>query len=70
METNCRYFPCHKGMTDEHYCNMCYCPLYLLECKGDYKLLQGGTKDCSNCMLPHTYEGQREIVIRLMEETW
>ena len=62
MEINCNEFPCHKDMTNEDFCSMCYCPLYMTECDGKYELLRDGMKDCSNCMLPHTEEGQEMII--------
>ena len=34
-------------------CMFCYCPLYSHECRGAYKILDNGTKDCSNCLIPH-----------------
>ncbi len=36
-------------------CLFCYCPLYTLgsRCGGNFKYLENGVKDCSNCLLPH-----------------
>lgn len=34
----------------------CWCPLYLLDCDGDF-VVNNGIKDCSNCSIPHTEEG-------------
>ncbi len=53
---NCEYFPCHKtDKPDAFSCQFCYCPLYLLgtKCGGNFKLLPGGIKDCSDCLIPH-----------------
>ena len=51
---NCKYFPCHKGLTDFN-CLFCYCPLYTLgsKCGGNFRYLENGVKDCSDCLLPH-----------------
>ena len=47
----CEFYPCHSIKGDFN-CLFCYCPLYLLDCKGKFKMI-GSTKDCSNCDLPH-----------------
>ncbi|MDR1729528.1 MAG: cysteine-rich small domain-containing protein [Prevotellaceae bacterium] len=52
----CEYFPCHKtDNPDEFNCLFCYCPLYMLGngCGGNFTCLPNGTKDCSDCILPH-----------------
>ena len=51
---DCKYFPCHKGLT-EFNCLFCYCPLYALgdKCGGNFRYTDKGIKDCTNCMLPH-----------------
>ena len=52
--TGCEYFPCHENGLENFSCLFCYCPLYHLEdCGGDYKILDNGTKDCTNCLIPH-----------------
>ncbi len=54
---DCEYFPCHKGLDKEKFnCMFCYCPLYMLgdKCGGNYKILAGGIKDCSDCVLCHS----------------
>ena len=56
----CEYFPCHKTRnTDTFNCLFCYCPLYALgeNCGGNYKYLENGIKDCSNCLVPHSPKG-------------
>lgn len=53
------YFPCHKTPDPESFnCLFCYCPLYALgrNCGGNYRYLQNGRKDCSECMIPHRKE--------------
>jgi Zn-finger protein len=52
----CEFFPCHKGADPENFnCLFCYCPLYVLgrDCGGNFRYLENGIKDCSNCLLPH-----------------
>lgn len=56
----CKYYPCHSNedgspMEDIN-CLFCYCPLYLMDCPGDYTITSTGLKDCSNCILPHEAE--------------
>lgn len=53
----CEYFPCHATENPEKFnCLFCYCPLYTLgeKCGGDFRYTDGGIKDCSNCLVPHT----------------
>ena len=55
----CEYFPCHKVTNEEQFnCLFCFCPLYMLkeECGGNFKYTNG-TKDCSDCLVPHTKGG-------------
>ena len=52
----CEYFPCHRTEHPEDFnCLFCYCPLYALgyKCGGNFKYLENGIKDCSQCLLPH-----------------
>lgn len=52
----CEYFPCHQIDENDYNnfnCLFCFCPLYHLDCKGDYTILDNGIKDCSNCLIPH-----------------
>ena len=56
--TACRYYPCHEGETELN-CLFCFCPLYALgsKCGGNFTFMADGTKDCSNCLLPHSAGG-------------
>ncbi len=63
---DCEFHPCHK--TDRINCLFCYCPLYFLDCGGNFKLTEHGIKDCSECLIPHGENGYDYIVRRLMEE--
>lgn len=67
--TECEYFPCHKTAKPERFnCLFCFCPLYLFEeCGGNYRVLESGVKDCTTCLIPHTYEGYDHILARLRE---
>ncbi|MGI6212504.1 MAG: cysteine-rich small domain-containing protein [Anaerovoracaceae bacterium] len=52
----CEFFPCHQTNDPENFnCLFCYCPLFALgdKCGGNYRFLENGFKDCSNCMFPH-----------------
>lgn len=62
--TECRYFPCHKGADEEDFnCLFCYCPLYLLgeKCGGDY-VIKNGVKSCINCTRPHDPANYEDII--------
>ena len=63
----CESFPCHKGLPEEDFnCLFCFCPLYALgsKCGGNYKLTIDGTKDCSNCLVPHKRDNYGYIMDR------
>lgn len=64
--TECEYYPCHQGLED-HNCLFCYCPLYRMDCKGNFQYFQG-IKDCSKCLVPHRPEGYEYITEKLLEE--
>ena len=56
QHTACEFFPCHKtGHPEDFNCLFCYCPLYTLgsKCGGNFRYMENGVKDCSNCLLPH-----------------
>lgn len=67
--TDCEYFPCHKTEKPEEFnCLLCFCPLYFFEeCGGNYRLLDSGVKDCTNCMIPHVPKGYDHILGKLKE---
>ena len=63
----CEFFPCHKGADPDNFnCLFCYCPLYALgrECGGNFRYLDNGIKDCTNCLLPHSRKSYSLIVSR------
>ena len=66
----CEYFPCHKTERPENFnCLFCYCPLYALgdRCGGNFHYIQGGIKDCSDCLFPHKRENYDKINARYGE---
>ena len=66
----CEYFPCHPEADPERFnCLFCYCPLYMLgrECGGNFKYLENGIKDCSDCTLPHRRESYGYIAGKFQE---
>lgn len=66
----CKYFPCHKVKNPENFnCKFCYCPLYLLECGGNYHM-KDDVKDCSQCLIPHTVKADDYVNRILMEQVF
>ena len=64
----CEYFPCHQLEDVEKFnCLFCYCPLYGkgIECGGNFKILENGVKDCSDCSFPHRKENFGKVVEKL-----
>ena len=55
VHRDCSFFPCHD-LEEWKSCLFCWCPLYLLDCGGDFTF-KNGIKDCSGCTIPHTGEG-------------
>ena len=62
--TSCEYYPCH-GIENQN-CLFCYCPLYNMECGGNY-IMRKGIKDCSACTIVHT-EGGYEYVQKMLKK--
>ena len=68
--TSCGYFPCHKVENDEDFnCMFCYCPLYALgdKCGGNFRYIEMGIKDCSQCLNPHSENGYQYINSKFFE---
>lgn len=66
QNTECPYFPCHKGVKKEEFnCLFCYCPLYALgrECGGNFAYLDSGIKSCMGCSKVHKSEQSYEHVM-------
>lgn len=68
---DCEFFPCHQTSDPERFnCLMCYCPLYFLDCGGNYTFTARGIKDCSACLYPHyNYDGVVQKLIQAGEQT-
>lgn len=66
---DCRYFPCHDTVPMADFnCLFCYCPLFAYaDCGGNYKVLESGVKDCSDCTRNHDKDSWKFIVGRLRE---
>lgn len=66
---SCEYFPCHKVVSDENFnCLFCFCPLYMLKdkCGGNF-IINGGIKDCSFCLIPHSPNGYDYIMEKMQD---
>lgn len=66
----CKYYPCHKGLTNLN-CMFCYCPFYTrAHCPGSpvYKEKDGRTvKVCTDCTFPHAPENYDRMMQLLRE---
>jgi Zn-finger protein len=62
----CKYYPCHNIKNVN--CLFCFCALYFLECNGNFKILDNGIKDCSECLIPHKEDNYDYIVEILKKE--
>ena len=70
QNTECEYFPCHKGIAAEDFnCLFCYCPLYALgkKCGGNCVYTEKGVKSCVNCAFPHRRENYDRVIARFSE---
>ncbi len=63
---NCEYYPCHKGSGHIN-CLFCFCPLYRLDCGGNYTYTKG-VKDCSNCLFPHVEQNYDKVIEKLVAD--
>ena len=63
--TDCKYFPCHKGL-DDFICLFCYCPLYEMKnCPGNKRYIEKNGKPlkvCTDCTFPHKPENYDKII--------
>lgn len=66
--TDCEYYPCHKGIENIN-CLFCYCPMYhLKDCPGNpaYKEKNDGQiKVCTNCTFPHEPDNYNTVIERI-----
>ena len=55
--------------TERINCLFCFCPLYKMECGGNFELILGKDgkeiKDCSNCIVPHSEKGYEYVIEKL-----
>nr|WP_297707753.1 cysteine-rich small domain-containing protein [uncultured Butyrivibrio sp.] len=66
----CEYYPCHKSDVDLN-CLFCYCPLYNLNCPGDYTIIEKGDKkikSCMDCTFPHNPDNYDTIMAILKKQ--
>ena len=65
---DCQFYPCHENCAELN-CLFCYCPLYALgdKCGGNFRYIEGGIKDCSNCLKTHG-PGGYEYVIKMFPQ--
>jgi Zn-finger protein len=68
VHQDCSFYPCHD-LDDWKSCLFCWCPLYLVDCGGDFKA-RNGIKDCSNCTIPHTKEGYEYVLEVVSREVY
>jgi len=70
QNTKCEYFPCHQLKEEDFNCLFCYCPLYALKdkCGGNPQFLEDGTKDCSDCVLPHYKEKGFDFIMNRIQD--
>jgi Zn-finger protein len=61
----CEFYPCHTIHNDEMNCKFCYCPLFPLNCGGEFIILSNGVKDCSGCSYPHEKSNHDELLRKL-----
>ena len=67
---DCEYFPCHETEHPEDFnCLFCYCPLYTLgdKCGGNFKFLENGVKDCSECLCAHSRDAYDRVMSKWNE---
>ena len=65
---DCDFYPCHD-LAVWRSCLFCWCPLYLLECGGNFTM-RNGIKDCSVCTIPHGEEGYDYIMAVVSDQVF
>ncbi len=66
----CKYYPCHKCSTDIN-CLFCYCPLYDMDCPGNYQMKEINgrmVKNCTDCVFPHIPDNYDRIMELLKQK--
>ena len=67
---DCQFYPCHKFDGDIN-CLFCYCPLYNLDCPGNYKMIDKGDKKiktCIDCTFPHDPDNYDKVIALLKDQ--
>ena len=61
---DCKYYPCHKCKTEIN-CLFCFCPLYTIDCPGNYKMIEKDgkqIKSCMDCVFPHVGKNYDKVI--------
>lgn len=62
--TDCKYFPCHKGLSDDFNCLFCYCPMYSMpNCPGSKTYIEKNGKKLRYAQTVH-FHTDRKIMIK------
>ena len=63
---DCKYFPCHKGLSDDFNCLFCYCPMYSMpNCPGSKTYIEKNGKKKSRYVQTVRFHTDRKIMIKL-----
>jgi len=68
IHQECSFYPCHE-LNEWKSCLFCWCPLYLLDCGGNFKM-RNDVKDCSACVIPHTADGYDFVVKTVQKQVY
>ena len=68
IHQDCSFYPC-PDRAEWKSCLFCWCPLYLLDCGGDFTL-KNNVKDCSACTIPHAAEGYEYVMKTVQREIY
>ena len=56
---DCKYFPCHKGLSDDFNCLFCYCPMYSMpNCPGSKTYIEKNGKKGMHRLYVSTQTGK------------
>ncbi len=61
---DCQFYPCHTCEEDIN-CLFCYCPLYTMDCPGNYEMIEKNgsrIKSCMNCIYPHLAANYSKVI--------
>lgn len=61
---DCKYFPCHKGLSDDFNCLFCYCPMYSMpNCPGSKTYIEKNGKKSRYAQIVR-FHTDRKIMIK------